>query len=691
MPEIIEEIPLADGGRLLIYDDGSQHRVQGAEITYSEGPMSRDRGTTWPEMMDAMRRMQPRQSVDPGNPEDLQWLRDQITSGNIFRESRPTRSTPPDQYLIVADHQGWGYAIGRRTQLTFAQQIAGRLGAAPVYDTDQYLWGVRGSEAARAAWRRDFARAHPGTSLITTTDTESALADTGIPPESVELFRGTGEFSLRDLPAALMLLSRAALQSQEPVRRYVDQMVARYNDDPLFGPIVGVIAGILEFGFRLLTDTIGLPASIQQLFQQAGEILAEIEQSVPDILVGLREAPMETTRIVLNAAVEAITTITGLGDIGDELSTGVELAQQGRSAESSLHIIRATGRVIELLLVVKALVSALRRIPSVVRRMRTGITQLNHSIARLRQLRRALREGGALAESADDIRPRRSRGGTTESERPRDTGSREPHEDGHSTSEADEAAASLPPAFPDIHRVMQRLLIAAEEGREITEADLRVAQALRDLIQRQRRSGAIPEALTSSFLEMERQIDVIEAVSHRRQLASRGAQMFAAGETPASIMVGEAGEEIARRTLLARGYRSVMAIINRANNGIDLIGVDRMGRVRVFEIKASRGGRAPTLSSAQREARTFVLSRLQQVSSRRGVYASASDATVATARQLLQQLERRRYVGGAIFEITHVFDTSRIRIRVKPWRGTVTPRGSGWWARLFRRMGLPTR
>lgn len=275
--------------------------------------------------------------------------------------------------------------------------------------------------------------------------------------------------------------------------------------------------------------------------------------------------------------------------------------------------------------------------------------------------------------------------------RPTQSGPRVPENSRPQQAATSATAPPLPPAFRNIHEAMRRLLHAAETGEEIVEGDLRIARALRDVVQRQRRSGQIPEELIGGFLEMERQIDVVEAVSHRRQLAANGARIFALGETPANIMIGEAGEEIARRILIDRGYRNVMAMINRRNNGIDLVGIDRRGRVRFFEIKASRGDQAPALSPAQRNARSFILSRLGQIANRRGTYASASDGTVATARALMNRVEQQRYVGGAIFEITHVFDSSQIRIRVKPWRGQIRPRGAGWWARLFRRMGLPTR
>lgn len=729
MSEIVEELPLADGGRLLIYDDGSQQVVRGATIIRSEGPMSRDRGLEARELATSLRSTPQRHPVNPGNPEDMQWLRDQITSGNITRESNPILSVPGDEYLIVIDHAGWGYLLGRRNQFTYAQRVVGRLSSSLVYGSDKYPWGVRGSEAARAAWRRDFARAHPVASMLNSAETETALADTGIPPETVEPFRGIREFSLSDLPRAILMVSRAALEADEQIASNFQQFVAQYNGQGFPGSIVAVVAGILEFVVRFVVGIAALPAAIEMLCNEARNIMLAIQEALPDILLALQEAPVETIQELLQIALSAIAELTGLRDIRDQLATGVEVAGEGREAESSLRFTRAITRILELIIIVRGLISALRRLPAIARGLPTQLQRLNRLLPRLRAARRAIREGpslpGTLGDTAEggshtgsrrrspdpelesleiseglepplrgvDETPsprRQARSPDSETERSTHSEASEPDDQSRSSSEADSTPPTFPPAFHDIHQVMQRLLIAADDGGEIVEADLRIARALRELMQQQRRSGSIPDALTRSFLELERQIDVIEAVSHRRQVAASGAQIFAEGGTPTNLMIGEAGEEIARRTLLARGYRNVMAAINRSNNGIDLIGIDRMGSVRVFEIKASRGGRAPTLSGAQRNAKSFALSRLQQIANRRGIYATASDATIATVRTLLRQLEQQAYVGGAVFEITHVFDISRIRVRIKPWRGTVSPRSSSWWARMFRRMGLPT-
>jgi hypothetical protein len=400
MSEVVEIIPQSDGGRIIIFDDGSRITELGTiHIQGDPGPQVTDRGLGDRLLLGRDPGILGQRTIDANNPEDLAWLRFEIEHGNITRESQPIVLGTPDEFVIIAEYDGWSYMIGRRTGTTVASLITGRIGVTPTFAREQYLWGVRGSSAARTAWRRDYLRA--GGLPFASQETTDVLADTGIAPETALLSRSI------DIPRALLMLSQHALQSQESVRRYTDQFVAQYNDER-YGSIVGIIAGILEFGFRIVTDIIGLPAALEQLFREVGTVFQEIEQSIPDILEGLNNAPAETILAIISATQEAVVTLTGLGDIGTEFSTSVELADDLRSAESSLHIIRGTGRVIELILIVKSLISAVRRLPAIAARMRANIARLSQAITRLRAMRQALREGRRLAAATDDVRSPRT-------------------------------------------------------------------------------------------------------------------------------------------------------------------------------------------------------------------------------------------------------------------------------------------
>ncbi len=725
MSVIVEEIPLPDGGRVLIYDDGSEYEVHGTAMVMREGPHSADRGADARAVLAAAteRATPPRTDVDPSRSEDLQWLRERITSGNITRATHAVRSVPPDSYLIVLDQGEWSYRIGQRHHVMIACHIRNSGGSFPLYETEMYPWGPRGSEAARAAWRRDFAREHPYTAALASDETETALADTGIPPAAVDLYT-PGPHTASEIGAAIMNISRAALAADSQIATAFQRFVAQYNGDGLPGAVLAIVAGVIEFAVRFVVGIAALPAALEMLFTEAGNILTALQESLPDILEGLRESPVETLVELGATFVGMLSDLTGLSDIGTELSAGVRALREGRSAESALHFTRAVTRLIDLILLVRALVTGLRRLPAVVRRMRRTLSvRITRLIRRLRDTRAALRGGGlvALEEAGDASRTGAHGHGTTtdapdspeppassssaadelvdESHPPPSHGS-SPDAEGetpHHTEEPgapaepepapDSTASALPPSFSRYLDSLNRLLTALHEGGEMLPADLDAARALRQILEQHRTRGHIPEPLHGSFFDMERQIDVIEGASHNSALAARGADIVSTGGTATTAMIGAAGEEIVRRILVSRGYRNVMAIINRANNGLDVFGIDRFGRLRFFEVKASAGGRAPSLSAAQRNARSFVMSRLNMIEGRRGVYASATDTTRATARQLLQQLDRQSYVGGIIFEFTHVFDLSRMRLRVRPWHGTVGARSSAWWSRLFRLMG----
>lgn len=450
MSEVVRIIPQPDGSRIIIFDDGS--RILQSGTIHSEGnPGSQleERGLGDSFLLAQDPGILGQRSIDPGNPEDLAWLRFEIEHGNIVRESRPTHTRTPDRFIIIVEHDGWVYTIGQRTGITVASPVITRLGSTPIISQESYLWGVRGSGAARTAWRRDHIRSGL---LPFAEETANAIADTGIPPE--EALPPTV-----DVLGGLWMIPQAALQSQESVRRYVDRSVARYNDEP-YGVIVGVIEGFLEFGWRLFTDFVGLPAALGQLFSEVGTIFQEIQESIPDILQGLETAPSETRLLIINATWDAIVTLTGLGEIDHELELATRAWEEERYADWGRYIASAIGRVIELVLIVKAVVGALRRISVVAARMRRSISRLNQSLIRLKSARQALREGRQLAEAAEETRPRRTRSRTEET--PVNESDVHERSDSSTSEDSTEASTTSPipgrPAITSIRELRDELI-----------------------------------------------------------------------------------------------------------------------------------------------------------------------------------------------------------------------------------------
>ncbi|MEO1244839.1 MAG: hypothetical protein AAFX56_04060 [Pseudomonadota bacterium] len=411
MSEVVETVNHPDGSRTLIYDNGSRELVLAEiEIEGDTGVSQESRGLAATPMFMPPAAGPHRGSgiVEPSAPGMLDWLRGQIAAGNTYRESTPILSAPPDTYVIVEIRDGWAYQAGLNTGTLLATQAGGEFSGLQFLGSERYLWALRGSDTARALWRRDFRRTQRApASLLVSEDVQNRLADSGLPPEAA-VPRSTATLSASDIPEALMLIPRAALHAQEDFSRYTDRFVRRYDQES-YGPFVGTAMGIVEFGFQLITSVIGLPASLEELYRETRRALAAFRDSLPLIVTAMENAPAETTLIILNTMLEALGSMTGVSEIGEDIGAGVEHAEEGRSAQSSLNIIRATGRVINLLLLIKGLVAALRRLPAVAARMRGQLSRLNSLV---RRLRRAAPEPPPAAQPRSPLgraRPRRAR------------------------------------------------------------------------------------------------------------------------------------------------------------------------------------------------------------------------------------------------------------------------------------------
>lgn len=480
MAEVVEIIPQPGGGRVIVFDDGSRvTELPPVHIVGDPGPGPEDRSIGDRLILADDPGALGRRPIHTDSPEDMAWLRFEIEHGNTFRESAPIRVDARDEFLGIGEHEGWYYTVGRRTGITVAQRVTGHLGpSTPLLGGETYIWGVRGSEAARAAWTRDFARSGRFPAVLSP-EARDSLADRGLPPDGPIVSRSTHEFSWSDIPAAILLISQAALQAQPDFRRDVDRFVARYNGTP-YSSIVAVIAGVVEWGFRLLTEIIGLPAAIVELLQSVGEVFNSIRESIPDVVTGLEEAPLETAAMLAETVYNATLEITTLGDIGREFSTAIELGRQRRDAESSLHVVRALTRIIELILIVRTLAMALRRIPAVVGRMRRSITRLAEVTREMRAARTALREGrpiaGALEEGAEGAGgARRGRAGDADAPEAPAEGSRSGDGEGGERSEGGERPAEGHGDGPEADGERPRTL-DEDVDRAVDSADAAIAE-----------------------------------------------------------------------------------------------------------------------------------------------------------------------------------------------------------------------
>jgi hypothetical protein len=533
-----------------------------------------------------------------------------------------------------------------------------------------------------------------------------------------------------------MELSRAAMEADGRVEGFFLRHAAEHNSDGLPGVIFVVVEGIVEYALRFVLGLAALPAVLQVLFQESGTILQALREALPMLLEGLREAPAETLVEIGREVMNAISNLTGIQQAVDEAFAGGEAVQEGRMTEAALHFTRVIGRVLDLILIVRGLFTVLRRLPAFARGAVATLRTINAHTARMRRSMVALRRGGlsALDEVEDATRSAARRSGSgavdeaSEASRRRRGGADAPDEtvrhgegleavddvpDATPASTRSAAAADAasertassatggsspshsPLAAADESRLFSRagaqrmresvtrLETAVREGGEMLADDLRMARQLLGRIRRLRGSGHLTDAQARRLLQFEVLMEGIESVDESRRLAAEGARLAASGARPSSRMTEHAGVELTRRILYNRGFRNIFQVVNRSNNGVDLIALARDGIVWVFEVKASAGGSAPRLSAAQHSARRFALSRLRAIAAGSGRYASSSDATRALALEMEASLRRQAHVPGMVFEYTDVFDWSRMRLGIRFWRGMEPPRSSAFWESVF--------
>jgi hypothetical protein len=133
------------------------------------------------------------------------------------------------------------------------------------------------------------------------------------------------------------------------------------------------------------------------------------------------------------------------------------------------------------------------------------------------------------------------------------------------------------------------------------------------------------------------------------------------------LEIGLAGEFVAGRYLLRQGARKLSQIKNQSGQGIDLTGIADDVRM-FFDVKASRGLRAPGLAPAQRNMARFVQSRLQLAAGfvRDPYWRKVSGVTRSLAAELFNDINI-----GALIPEGRVINVTNL----SGWRAVITARG----------------
>jgi Holliday junction resolvase-like predicted endonuclease len=95
------------------------------------------------------------------------------------------------------------------------------------------------------------------------------------------------------------------------------------------------------------------------------------------------------------------------------------------------------------------------------------------------------------------------------------------------------------------------------------------------------------------------------------------------------VAKGKCGEQLAKQDLHNDGYTEVVEVQNKSGHGVDLVGRNANGDVRVLEVKTTDGAVAPPLQGAQAKlgGEAFTNDRLARAAGGSGHYANSPDAT----------------------------------------------------------------
>jgi hypothetical protein len=112
---------------------------------------------------------------------------------------------------------------------------------------------------------------------------------------------------------------------------------------------------------------------------------------------------------------------------------------------------------------------------------------------------------------------------------------------------------------------------------------------------------------------------------------------------------GKCGEALAKEDLIKDGYTDVMEVQNKSGHGVDLMGRNANGDVRVLEVKTTDGTTAPGLKGDQASmgGKDFTDSRLGRAANGEGHYKNSPEA-IANGNKGLKWLDQAKQQGKTV-------------------------------------------
>lgn len=99
--------------------------------------------------------------------------------------------------------------------------------------------------------------------------------------------------------------------------------------------------------------------------------------------------------------------------------------------------------------------------------------------------------------------------------------------------------------------------------------------------------------------------------------------------------LGDAGEQFAKETLAQAGYTSIGSLQNASGHGVDIVALDRSGRIVFFEVKTHAGdGKKARLTEREQQQHAFVAAILIDIIQGAGDYSDVSPDIVHQAGQI---------------------------------------------------------
>lgn len=118
--------------------------------------------------------------------------------------------------------------------------------------------------------------------------------------------------------------------------------------------------------------------------------------------------------------------------------------------------------------------------------------------------------------------------------------------------------------------------------------------------------------------------------------------------------IGRCGEHLAKQDLHKDGYTEIVEVQNKSGQGIDVVGRNSNGDVRMLEVKTTEGAVAPPLRGAQASmgGTGFTTDRLAKAAAGAGHYANSPDA-IANAMKVQDWLIQAKRAGKKIEPLKH--------------------------------------